>query len=195
MFDYLYMIKDYSVSGQGADTVGFTGAAMFSAGIPDGFDEVGYELSIGPIPEQYAGGTISIDSSFYGGGGFWMWSHGGEVYTPDWGGPYSFDIEGNEIVYSGYLRYYDPRPGNAGYKPMRQVRIEMWDADWGLFPDDLLDACSSDESGFFQLGAGGPSSPCAEEADVDGSGAINVADVTGLVAFLFQGGASPAPCF
>ena len=46
----------------------------------------------------------------------------------------------------------------------------------------------------------GPPPPCEDapgyypEADIDASGAVNVADLTYLVDYLFKGGPQPAPC-
>lgn len=40
----------------------------------------------------------------------------------------------------------------------------------------------------------GPLPPCAEEADIDGSGDLDVADLVHLVTFMFQDGPPPADC-
>ncbi len=40
----------------------------------------------------------------------------------------------------------------------------------------------------------GPSTPCSDEADVNGDGSINVVDVTSLVHYLFRSGSLPALC-
>ncbi|KAA3632835.1 MAG: hypothetical protein DWP97_10320, partial [Calditrichaeota bacterium] len=42
--------------------------------------------------------------------------------------------------------------------------------------------------------AGDPPPPCLAEADIDGSGQIDISDVVHLVDFMFRGGPLPALC-
>ena len=44
------------------------------------------------------------------------------------------------------------------------------------------------------LFGGGPGPICFEEGDIDGSGSMDVADLTYLVAYLFGGGPPPPGC-
>jgi hypothetical protein len=71
MFDAPFIINTFSITGSGADTVGFGGFKMFAPGIPAGFNEITYTIMIGPIAPMYNGGTIVLDSSFYPPISFW----------------------------------------------------------------------------------------------------------------------------
>ncbi len=67
-----------------ADTIGFGGSGLFGDGLPAGYDEVSYTVTIGPIPAGAAhhGQTICFDSSFYNPTGAWKWA--GAVVIPSW---------------------------------------------------------------------------------------------------------------
>jgi len=93
MFDLVWSIKPFGVTGSGADTIGFGGARQDSSGLPDGFDEVVFTLSTEVSANQH-GKTICIDSSFFPPSGWWMWAHGNGAGSsfPDWDGPYCFTI-------------------------------------------------------------------------------------------------------
>ncbi|MDH3892510.1 MAG: T9SS type A sorting domain-containing protein [candidate division Zixibacteria bacterium] len=84
------------VNGSISDTVGFGGFRFFSAGLPAGFDDTAYTITIGPI----GGGsivnttTICVDSAYYGSAGTWKWAAaGGNDFFPAWGGPYCYFVE------------------------------------------------------------------------------------------------------
>ncbi|MCK4607306.1 MAG: hypothetical protein KAU35_08435 [candidate division Zixibacteria bacterium] len=85
-------INQFSITGSGADTVGFGAFKLQSDGIPDGFDAVCYEITIGPI-ETAAGSSICLDSSFYPPSGVWLWS-GSDLpkFFPGWDGPHCYTI-------------------------------------------------------------------------------------------------------
>lgn len=87
--------NEYNVNGSGADTVGtLAGTWEPTGGMPDGFDDVAFTITIGPISSAYVGKTICLDSCFYGPAGSWKWQVDGlSHYAPDWGGPYCFTIE------------------------------------------------------------------------------------------------------
>ncbi len=82
-------IDDFSVTGSGADTIGFTGYLIQSDGIPDGFDEICYEITIGPISAA-AGRLICLDSSFYQPSGVWKWAGRDFNLFPGWDGPHCY---------------------------------------------------------------------------------------------------------
>ena len=83
-----------SVDGVGADTLGIGGFSIFGTGIPVGFSEHAWTITIGPIPKINHGDTICVDSSFYRTAGEWMWVLAdGSGVTPGWGGPYCFVID------------------------------------------------------------------------------------------------------
>ena len=96
LFDLGVWLNTFS-TGSAADTVGFGASGMLNPGLPIGFDEVSYTITVGPIYYGDAGKTICLDSSLYPPVGIWKWEKGGSVYLyPDWDGPHCFDI------------YYDP---------------------------------------------------------------------------------------
>jgi hypothetical protein len=85
-------INQFSITGSGADTIGFAAFLFQSDGIPDGFDEICYEITIGPI-ESATGRSICLDSSFYKPSGVWLWS-GSDLpkFFPGWDGPHCYTI-------------------------------------------------------------------------------------------------------
>ena len=89
-FDLVFAINTFSTDGAGADTIGFGGASLFAPGLPIGYDQVAYGVTIGPIAESELGKTIVFDSSFYRPTGVWKWA-GTEAF-PSWDGPHSFTI-------------------------------------------------------------------------------------------------------
>ena len=94
-FDLVFTILAFSITGSGADTVGFGGAKISGPGLLPGFDDIAFTVQIGPIDTSYHGDRICIDSSWYPPGGDWLWStsatSGGTVY-PDWDGAQCFWI-------------------------------------------------------------------------------------------------------
>ncbi len=84
-------IRHFSITGSGADTVGLgCWRVTSSTGLPTAFDDVVFEIQIGPIDETYIGGEICLDSSFYPPSGVWKWA--GPDARPDWDGPHCFTI-------------------------------------------------------------------------------------------------------
>ncbi|MFH1686645.1 MAG: thrombospondin type 3 repeat-containing protein, partial [bacterium] len=92
-FDLLFNINYFSVTGSGADTVGFGGSIMFGSGAPDGFDAITHNITIGPFPSASHQKTICIDSCFYRPMNFWKWivAPNVEVY-PAWNGPLCYQV-------------------------------------------------------------------------------------------------------
>ena len=106
MFDGFWSTSISPETGSGADTAGVGGFRLFTDGIVDGFDEVIFKMTIGPIDSMYAGKTIVLDSTFMLPSNWWMWSldtYGN--YVPPWDGPHSYDIvyvqppDSNAMVY------------------------------------------------------------------------------------------------
>ena len=93
MFDNGVFINPYGITGSGADTMGFGGFKMFKPGIPDGFDEVVYTLTIGPIDEAFDNGQVCLDSSFYRPINLWKWSTSGGDRFPNWDGPHCYVVD------------------------------------------------------------------------------------------------------
>lgn len=99
-FDLIFNIGKLSSDGVGADTIGFGGAGMLGNGLPSGFNEEVYSLTIGPIPKESAGKTICIDSTFYPPLGIWKWAGQLDKSTmelnnriPSWDGPHCYQVE------------------------------------------------------------------------------------------------------
>ncbi len=92
-FDLGVFFYDFSVDGQGADTLGFGAATIFGPGLQPGFDDVALALSIGPIDSSETGGVVCLDSSWYPPVGDWGWQvHFGPIAQPAWDGPHCFAI-------------------------------------------------------------------------------------------------------
>lgn len=49
VFDLIFSIGYFSANGQGADSVSFSGSRATSTGLPVGFDDTAYTITIGPI--------------------------------------------------------------------------------------------------------------------------------------------------
>ncbi len=209
--------------GQGADTVGFGGFSYLKSGMVDGFDEVAYEITIGPISTIYAGGQICIDSAWYPPAGNWLWctDSSGPAYRPNWDGPHCFTIHDTNLDfmdwdYDGIADPWDNCDGT--WNPDQE------DAD----RDDVGDSCDNCISAYNpdQEDTDGDSvgdscdnciyayNPEQEDADSNGVGddcdvgccnhdgirgdadnstTLDVGDLTYLVAYLFQSGLPP-PC-
>lgn len=94
MFDLIFVFNEFSTNGSGADTVGFGGAVMLNPGMPDGYDDLAYTITIGPVDSIYDGRTICLDSSWYPPNNpSWLWQNAlyGTIY-PDWSGPHCFMV-------------------------------------------------------------------------------------------------------
>ena len=93
MFDLLVNTDVFGVTGSGSDTASFGAVAMLKPGMVVGFDGVPFRLTVGPIDPMYVGSTICIDSCWIPPAGDWFWVPNGQPdITPDWGGPYCFEI-------------------------------------------------------------------------------------------------------
>ncbi len=91
MFEQVF-VNEFSLDGMGADTIGFAGFRLFATGIPDGFNEITYTITVGPIDASYHQGDICIDSTFYPPISQWTWSTPEGDKFPDWGGPFCYTI-------------------------------------------------------------------------------------------------------
>jgi hypothetical protein len=79
-----------------ADRVGFgalTGG-MFGSGMPAGFANTAWIITLDPIDVAYHGLTLCMDSAFFDPGGYWEWANSSAVILdgPDWDGPHCFTI-------------------------------------------------------------------------------------------------------
>ena len=104
-FDLGDVINYYGVTGSATDTIGIGGAAIMG-GMPQGFDSVTHTITIGPIPQEYSGGEICLDSCWFPPHGQWLWSSKLDPYKPSWDGPHCFAIKyccevRGDVDYSG----------------------------------------------------------------------------------------------
>lgn len=162
-------LRDFSITGSGADTVGFLGVGEnlgIPSGLPVDYDEVGLAVTIGPISDDFRGKTICLDSSFYYNGGTWKWILEEETQViPTWSGPHCYTI-----------RCCNHR-GDV-------------DDSGGPIPDigDLVFLVNY----MFNFG---PSPVCEKAADVNGSGGVpDISDLTYLIDYMFNGGPGMVPC-
>ncbi len=95
MFDLAFLTIETNVNGVTPDTVGFVGISGITLpGMPDGYDNLAYSITIGPIDSIYDGQTICLDSSWFPVTGEWAWvdSMGNPYCYPDWSGPHCFTV-------------------------------------------------------------------------------------------------------
>ncbi|MCK4301458.1 MAG: dockerin type I repeat-containing protein, partial [candidate division Zixibacteria bacterium] len=155
-------------TGSGADTVGFGVSRSVNPGIPDGFDDIPYTITIGPISGASEGLSICLDSAFVPPSGVWKWTAAGVgEFFPSWDGPHCYPVgSGPCCVLRGDV------DGN-GF-------IDISDLVY------LVDYIFND----------GPEPPCWDEGDVDGSGIapIDIADLVYLADYMFAQGPEPPPC-
>ncbi|HOP06463.1 MAG TPA: dockerin type I repeat-containing protein [candidate division Zixibacteria bacterium] len=91
VFEQMF-VQNLSITGSGADTIGFSGFRMFTNGIPGGFEGIAFRIDMGPIDAAYNGTTICLDSAYYPPSGLFKWvSSVGDV-LPEWGGPYCWSV-------------------------------------------------------------------------------------------------------
>ena len=147
-FDLVNAVVERNTDGITDDTIGFGHSIMYGPGIPNGFEDTAWTISIGPIDASYVGREICLDSCWYPPTGTWLWAT--TRYVPTWDGPHCWDIQAASYVdVSGYLFYIDPTPPAAGdsVKPVRNSVVEIWDQDAG--GDQKLATVGTNESGFF----------------------------------------------
>ena len=166
--DEWHMVNYFSADGSGADTVGFSGFRWLEgSGIPPDFDAIVCTVGIGPIEPAFEGRTVCIDSSFYRPFNRWKWvstTDDWHAYYPTWDGPHCFTIV-----------------------PCCELRGDVDDDGSGPTMADLIYLNE-------YINSNGPEPPCRDQADVDGSGQIDIADLVYLVAYMFSGGPAPVPC-
>ncbi len=169
-FDLLHHIRRFGMTGSGADSIGLTYYRMSVGGLPAGFDSVTHSIEIGPIPNEYSGGEICLDSCWFPPGGSWvwgaMWLYDDAPFSPSWDGPHCFTIF-NCCVVRGDIN-------NDGSDPDIADLIYMVTF---MFQD-------------------GPPPPCMAAIDINGDGQPepDIADLIYLVTNMFQDGPPPAAC-
>jgi len=169
MFDGGVFINPHSVTGSGADTVGFGGFQMFAGGVSAPFDQQVYWIETMVFPQD-TGKYICIDSCWYPPNMDWLWSTTvmGTI-KPDWDGPHCF-----EIVYDSSK--CDCEPGEMNGDSV----INIFDIT-GIISYLYLEG---DPPIPYELCSG----------DMNGDCVVNIFDITGLISFLYQDGADPVSC-
>ena len=165
MFDGQLRVYLLSRDGQLADTIAFTGfVSTTGVGIESGFDDIGYTITIGKIPQTQAGKTICLDTAFFPPSGGWIWA-GNSSVAPTWDGPHCFQIG----VCFGIR-------GNIDGDPTEDITIGdlVWLVNY-MFKQ-------------------GPDPVYLIEADVDANNNININDLVLLVKYMFKQGTPPMPC-
>ncbi len=120
-FDGGFFINPLSVTGSGADTIGFSGFRFFGPGLPAGYDDIAFSLSIGPVSTAHHNKTICLDSSFFPSSGVWEWA--GPNVFPSWDGPHCFtcidpiamdviEVSSNELPETYSISQNYPNPFN-----------------------------------------------------------------------------------
>jgi hypothetical protein len=204
LFNLNFGIQEFSVTGSGADTIGFYGSGMAS-GLPAGWDSVTMKVRVGPISDSYGGGnhTLCLDSSWFPPAGIWSWQAGGSVF-PEWDGPHCYPImviPGDDPDQDGAYTGCDNCPD--AYNP------DQTDSDWDSEGDACEDCCQMigdvDYDGDVDIGdvvylvswmfGDGPLPPCMAHVDMNGDGqGPNIADVIYFVSWMFQNGPPLPDC-
>jgi parallel beta-helix repeat protein len=164
-FDLVRTANVWSSDGADADTVAIGYCTMMKSGMPITVLGVSHIVTVGPIPDEFAGGTLCIDSCFFEPAGEWLWAnYYNGSYRPVWKGPYCFDIV-----------------------KCCQVRGDL-NYNGGADIADLVNLVDY----MFQ---GGAAPVCLGPADIDGNGSgPDISDLVFLVTFMFQSGPPPPPC-
>jgi len=96
MYDGGVFLNYFSITGSGADTVGFAGFKMFGIGIPHWFDAIVGKIKTS-LNSSQSGRTLCLDTTFYPPGGVWLWSSDPDV-KPEWEGPHCYAISNSSPV-------------------------------------------------------------------------------------------------
>ena len=165
-FDQLNGIsRTFEELGMGADTFEVHGFGSISFGLPPGFDSNFFMIETS-LSDDHIGKTLCLDSSQWEWQPWWVWLSIADpsVVSPDWDGPYCFEI-------------VDCCVGNRG------------DVNGDGVGPNILDLTLLVDFVF----RGAPAPNCQLESDVNGDGMpYNILDLTFVVDFVFRSG-QPAP--
>lgn len=91
-FNLVCGITYYNDDGVSEDTVLFYGASFPEAGLPDGYNDIPFEIQLGPIDSTFIGESICIDSCFIPPAANWLWASTSLNFPPEWDGPHCYTI-------------------------------------------------------------------------------------------------------
>ncbi len=167
VFNSYYYSHINSIStGEGIDVVGFDGYS--TGGLPIGYNDSAFSITIGPFEPSMIGKTICIDSIDLPPNGAWLWNTNipFKAVIPEWDGPHCFVV--------GPCCNHDGIRGDADLS--NQINV----ADLTFLVNYIF--------------KGGPLPPCMAEGDVNADGIVLVDDLTLMVNYIFKGGLPPAGC-
>ncbi len=174
-FGLAFFVSTLSVNGAGADTVGFGGSGTGigqSIGLPAGFDNAAYAVTIGPIDPEHDGRTICLDSSFYSPSGVWKWQIPRvDPVFPTWDGPHCYTV--------------------VDESSCCQVR-----GDVNHDGTDIIDISDLMYLIYYMFREG-PPPVCMAEADVNGDNPLvpDIGDLVTLINHMFDFGPPLVPCY
>jgi len=199
-FDQTF-IEYRSADGVGADTVGFTGFAITSSGLPSGFSDISLQLTITPS-QAWEGHTICLDSTWFAPSGTWQWSVSSQQVYPSWDGPHCFllhrlpcaDTDGDGVLCGcdNCEGLYNPAQADNNFDYIGDAcqccvmrgdvthngAIDIADLTYLVKIMFIID--------FPQV--------CRAEVDVNGDGTEDISDLTYLVKYMFFDGPDPVTC-
>jgi Dockerin type I domain len=168
-----------------------------------------------PIPSfpanvQRNGSTLSIDRPV---GAAWIWAQGDvtpQLLAPGMEMVYSYDGENTKILIWGGETMSDRTFAGDFIKIPAPIDFYDFATYEGFKVDATLDCCwgtrgdvngdgrtepnVSDVTALCAYVVGSNANICLSEADVNGDGAVNISDLTSLIAYLFSKGPAPVGC-
>ena len=84
---YFDMMTDVNLFEGG---IGFAGLTGVGTGLPVGFDDVAYTVTVANVSGTY--GSLIMDSTYWEPGNVWVWCNESDVDVA-WGGPYEFEYD------------------------------------------------------------------------------------------------------
>ncbi|UCC43050.1 MAG: thrombospondin type 3 repeat-containing protein [Candidatus Zixiibacteriota bacterium] len=205
IMDIAYVFPIGSSDGVGADTVGFGAVKLGPSGIPDGFDEILWTITIGPIDHDYAGKTICLDSCFFPPSNPWKWLTTQGDLIPAWDGPHCFEVTGlgPDTDLDGTIDLFDNCPYVANPNQEDADNDGRGDVCDCIAIAGNID-CDSEQIidiadltlliDFLFMSKAELDCPGEGNTDGDPDDVVDIGDLTTLIDFMFISYASPAPC-
>ena len=149
-FDLVNAVVERNTDGITDDTIGFGHSIMYGPGIPNGFEDTAWTISIGPIDASYVGREICLDSCWYPPTGTWLWAT--TRYVPTWDGPHCWEVSNPVVQVSGRLYFEDPVPPGLDTVPASNYYVSLWDRDTSGSDEALsYGFIRTNDSGYFSF--------------------------------------------